>query len=105
MNDAKTIAETIFREESGRIVASLIRLSGSFDLAEEAMQESFASALANWPAHGIPRNPAAWITAVAHRKLIDHARRQGTRTEKQDTLQYETKKSMVMTIFPRTNYP
>ena len=93
MTDAKTIAEAVFRQESGRIVASLIRLSGSFDLAEEAMQDAFASALVNWPARGIPDKPGAWITAVAHRKLIDYARRQGTRTEKQDALLYETKKT------------
>jgi RNA polymerase sigma-70 factor (ECF subfamily) len=90
VTDAKTIAEAVFREQAGRIVASLIRLSGSFDLAEEAMQDAFASALVNWPARGIPRNPGAWITAVAHRKLIDYARRQTTRTEKQDALEYET---------------
>ncbi|MFZ0820238.1 MAG: RNA polymerase sigma factor [Candidatus Acidiferrales bacterium] len=94
MTDARAIAEAVFREESGRIVASLIRLSGSFDLAEEAMQDSFASALANWPLRGIPRKPAAWITAVAHRKLIDHVRRQSTRTDKQDALLYETKNTM-----------
>ena len=93
MTDAKTIAEAVFRQESGRIVASLIRLSGSFDLAEEAMQDAFASALVNWPARGIPDKPGAWITSVAHRKLIDYARRQGTRTEKQDALLYETKKT------------
>jgi RNA polymerase sigma-70 factor, ECF subfamily len=93
VNDAKTIAEAVFREEGGRIVASLIRLSGSFDLAEEAMQDAFASALANWPMRGIPDKPGAWITAVAHRKLIDYARRQATRNEKQDALQYETKKT------------
>ena len=93
MTDAKTIAEAVFRQESGRIVASLIRLSGSFDLAEEAMQDAFAAALVNWPARGIPDKPGAWITAVAHRKLIDYARRQGTRTEKQDALLYETKKT------------
>jgi RNA polymerase sigma-70 factor, ECF subfamily len=93
VNDAKTIAEAVFREEGGRIVASLIRLSGSFDLAEEAMQDAFASALANWPMRGIPEKPGAWITAVAHRKLIDYTRRQGTRNEKQDALQYETKKT------------
>jgi RNA polymerase sigma-70 factor (ECF subfamily) len=87
--DAKSAAEKVFREESGRIVASLIRMSGSFDLAEEAMQEAFASALAHWPARGIPEKPGAWITAVAHRKLIDFARRQGTRNEKQDALEYE----------------
>jgi len=91
--DAKTIAEKTFREESGRIISSLIRISGSFDLAEEAIQDSFASALVNWPARGIPAKPAAWITAVAHRKIIDYARRRGTRNEKQDALLYETKTS------------
>jgi len=92
VNDAKSIAEQIFREESGRITASLIRLSGSFDLAEEAMQDAFASALVSWPACGIPDKPAAWITAVAHRKIIDYVRRQNTRTEKQDALEYEIRK-------------
>jgi len=86
---AKAAAERVFREESGRIVASLIRISGSFDLAEEAMQEAFASALTHWPERGIPAKPGAWITAVAHRKLIDGARRQKTRTESQDALGYE----------------
>ena len=54
------------------------------------MQESFASALASWPVHGIPGNPAAWITTTAQRKLIDAARREQTRREKQDSLRYET---------------
>lgn len=93
MTDARTIAETVFREQAGRIIASLIRLSGSFDLAEEAMQDAFASALVNWPARGVPDNPGAWITAVAHRKLIDYARRQTTRIEKQNALEHETKKA------------
>ena len=87
--EATAAAERVYREESGRIVASLIRISGSFDLAEEAMQEAFASALARWPERGIPEKPGAWITAVAHRKLIDFARRQKTRTESQDALGYE----------------
>jgi RNA polymerase sigma-70 factor, ECF subfamily len=91
VNDAKNIAETVFREESGRIMASLIRLSGSFDLAEEALQDAFASALASWPARGVPDKPGAWITAVAHRKLIDYARRQTTRIEKQDALKHATR--------------
>src|SRR5215472_9025091 len=84
-------AESVFRQESGRIIATLIRISGSFDRAEEAMQEAFASALASWPETGLPQNPAAWITAAAHRKLIDESRRQKTRLEKQDSLQYETR--------------
>ena len=90
MADAKTVAEAVFRQESGRIIATLIRLFGSFDLAEEAMQEAFASALLHWSTRGVPDNPAAWITAAAHRKLIDHMRRERTRREKQDPLLYET---------------
>lgn len=90
MNETEAIVEAVFRQESGRIIATLIRLAGSFDLAEEAMQEAFAAALTNWPAKGVPDNPAAWITAVAHRKLIDRGRRERTRREKQDPLQYET---------------
>src|SRR5215471_6221819 len=87
--DARTMAEVVFREEHGRIIATLIRISGSFDRAEEAMQEAFASALVAWSETGIPRNPAAWITATAHRKLIDGSRRERTRRDKQDALRYE----------------
>jgi len=90
MADIRAAAESVFREESGRIIAGLIRISGSFDRAEEALQEAFTSALASWPVQGIPRNPAAWIMAVAQRKLIDAARRERTRLEKQDALKYET---------------
>ncbi len=80
-SDIRAAAESVFRQESGRILASLIRLSGSFDRAEEAMQEAFASALASWPGKGIPQNPGAWITAAAHRKLIDAVRRERTRRD------------------------
>ena len=90
MKEIEAIVETVFRQESGRIIATLIRLAGSFDRAEEAMQEAFASAIANWPAKGVPDNPGAWITAVAHRKLIDQGRRERIRREKQDAIQYET---------------
>ena len=90
MNDVRSIAEALFRQESGRIIATLIRLTGSFDIAEEAMQEAFASALATWPEKGVPDKPGAWITTVAHRRIIDHVRREQTRREKQDPLLYET---------------
>src|ERR1700756_4275128 len=89
--NANIVAESVFRQESGRIVATLIRISGSFDRAEEAMQEAFASAVMAWPEKGIPLNPAAWITAVAHRKLIDLARHETVRREKQDSLLYESR--------------
>jgi RNA polymerase sigma-70 factor (ECF subfamily) len=88
--DARSLVESVFREESGRILASLIRISGSFDWAEEAMQEAFAAALISWPESGTPQNPPAWITAAAHRKLIDRSRRERTRREKQDSLVYES---------------
>jgi RNA polymerase sigma-70 factor (ECF subfamily) len=81
--------ESVFRSEHGRIIASLIRLCGSFDRAEEAMQEAFAAALRYWAEHGVPDNPAAWITAAAYRKLIDARRRERTRREKQTLLEHE----------------
>ncbi|MGA8596827.1 MAG: RNA polymerase sigma factor [Bryobacteraceae bacterium] len=74
--------ESVFREERSRIIATLIRLCGSFDRAEEAMQEAFASALSSWPEKGIPIKPAAWITAVAERRLIDASRREATQRDK-----------------------
>jgi len=92
MADLQSAVEQVFRRESGRIIAGLIRLSQSFDLAEEAMQDALASALANWPKTGIPANPAAWINAVAQRKLIDYARRDQTRRNNQDQLLYESTK-------------
>src|SRR5882724_8482254 len=89
---ASEILEQVFREEYGRIVATLIRLSGSFDLAEESLQEAFASAAANWEKDGAPRNPGAWLTTVAHRKLLDAVRREKTKAEKQPALEYESER-------------
>ncbi len=79
--------ERVFREEYGRIIATLIRLS-SFDLAEESLQEAFAAAVTAWARDGVPHNPGAWLTTVAHRKLLDVVRREKTKTEKQPQLEY-----------------
>jgi RNA polymerase sigma-70 factor, ECF subfamily len=79
----------VFRREHGRIVATLIRLCGSFDLAEEAMQDAFAAAIIDWPEHGTPESPAAWITTAARRKLIDALRRERTRRQQQGAIGYE----------------
>src|ERR1700728_2011381 len=89
MHDHRATVEAVFRSESGRIIAGLIRISHSFDLAEEAMQDAFAAAVMSWQAEGIPDNPAAWITATARRKLIDYARREQTRRNNEDQLLYE----------------
>jgi len=79
--------ERIYREESGRILATLIRLLGSFDLAEEVMQEAFAAALEQWPKRGIPDNPRAWLVSTAHHKGVDMLRRRTRFDAKRDELQ------------------
>ncbi len=89
MASTHELIEAVYRRESGKILAGLIRLAGSFDRAEEAMQEGFAAALARWPEGGIPDNPAAWITRVAQRKLVDAARRERTHRGKEAELQRE----------------
>ncbi len=89
MHDHRATVEAVFRSESGRIIAGLIRISRSFDLAEEAMQDAFAAAVVSWQADGVPDNPAAWITATARRKLIDYARREQTRRDNEGQLLYE----------------
>jgi RNA polymerase sigma-70 factor (ECF subfamily) len=66
----------IFREESGRSVATLIRIFGDIDLAEDAVQEAFALALRRWPTDGLPPNPGGWITTTARNRAIDHLRRE-----------------------------
>ena len=90
MARANETLEQVFREEYGRIISTLIRTSGSFDLAEEALQEAFTSAASVWERDGAPRNPGAWLTTVAHRKLLDAVRREKTRTDKQAEVEYET---------------
>ena len=66
----------IFREESGRSVATMVRIFGDIDLAEDAVQEAFAIALRRWPVHGLPSNPGGWITTTARNRAIDHLRRE-----------------------------
>ena len=90
MSQAREKLEQVFREEYGRIIATLIRISGSFDLAEEALQEAFISAASKWALEGTPNNPGAWLTTVAHRRLLDAFRRDKTHTDKQTEIAFET---------------
>ena len=90
MSRAQDTLEQVFREEYGRLIATLIRISGSFDLAEEALQEAFTAATAKWEVEETPHNPAAWLTTVAHRRLLDALRRDKTRTDKQAEIVYES---------------
>jgi RNA polymerase sigma-70 factor (ECF subfamily) len=72
----------VFREETGRLVAGLVRFLRDFDLAEELVQEALVSALETWPISGIPDNPAAWLTTTARRKAIDRLRRESRYRDK-----------------------
>src|SRR5690606_33562296 len=67
--------ESVYRAESGRVLATLIRVLGDFDLAEEALQDAFASAMEQWPRDGIPANPRAWLVSAGRFKAIDTLRR------------------------------
>jgi RNA polymerase sigma-70 factor (ECF subfamily) len=77
---------TLHRREYGRILASLIRAVGDFDLAEDALQEAFAVALTQWPAQGPPQHPVAWLLTTAGHKAIDQQRRQALAERKRDDI-------------------
>jgi RNA polymerase sigma-70 factor (ECF subfamily) len=87
LGDSAEQVGRVFRHESGRATASLIRVLGDFDLAEDAVQEAFVVALQVWPERGIPENPGAWITTTARNKAIDRLRRERRGTEKLEELQ------------------
>jgi RNA polymerase sigma-70 factor (ECF subfamily) len=87
VSEASEVVDRLFRRESGRAVATLIRVLGDFDLAEEAVQEAFAIALDRWPVQGIPDNPGAWITTTARNRAIDRLRRERRGREKTDDVQ------------------
>ncbi len=74
-----TAIERAYRESSGRAVATLVRLFGDIDLAEEAVQEAFAVAAERWPATGVPPNPGGWIVTTARNKALDRLRRESSR--------------------------
>ena len=75
--------DRVFREEQGRVVATLTRRLGDIDLAEEAAQEAYLIALQRWPETGLPPNPGAWLTTTAHNRAIDRIRRESTRDSRQ----------------------
>ena len=78
--------EKLHREESGRVLATLIRLLGDFDLAEETLQEAYAAALQQWPSQGAPANPRAWLISTARHKAIDRLRRNRRFESKRDEI-------------------
>jgi RNA polymerase sigma-70 factor (ECF subfamily) len=82
----RELLDSLYRVDSGRILATLIRLLGDFDLAEEAMHEAFATALSLWPRNGVPDNPRPWLISTARFKVIDTLRRRARFDASQDEL-------------------
>jgi RNA polymerase sigma-70 factor (ECF subfamily) len=74
--------DAIFRREAGRCTATLIRILGDVDLAEDAVAEAFAVAAERWPADGVPPNPGGWITTTARNRALDRLRRESTRDDR-----------------------
>lgn len=84
---ARETLETVFRRERSQILAVLIRLTGDFSLAEDALQEAFAEALARWPADGVPPRPGGWITTTARNRAVDVVRRARTFRRRAEALE------------------
>ena len=82
--DARAAAENVYRSESRRVFATLVRLLGDFDLAEEALHDAFRAALEQWPREGVPSNPRAWLVSAGRFKAIDGIRRRAKFTAMDD---------------------
>jgi len=85
----RTAIETLYRTESRRVLATLIRLLGDFDLAEEALQHAFAAALEQWPHDGVPGNPRAWLVSAGRFNAIDRIRRRARFDASQVAIAYQ----------------
>jgi RNA polymerase sigma-70 factor, ECF subfamily len=93
--DTTTAIDSIYRSDWGRIVATLIRFFGDFDMAEESAQEAFAAAVEQWPLAGVPEFPRAWIIQTARHKAIDRIRR---RTRFEEKLESQVAAGLIQTV-------
>src|SRR5438067_10720626 len=82
MQSGRAAVERVFREEYGRLIASLVRRFGDIDIAEEAAGDALVTALERWPASGVPANPGGWLTTTAGNRAIDRIRRENQRDAK-----------------------
>jgi len=106
LTDAYAAVDAVYRSDWGRIVATLIRLHGDFDIAEEAAQEAFAVAADQWMASGIPEHPRAWIIQTARHKIIDRIRRQKNFAEKsQSYARSEMDRVVVEPNYEKSDFP
>src|SRR6266536_60517 len=85
-DEARKTVEAVYRSESRRVFATLVRLLGDFDLAEEALHDAFTSAMEQWPRDGVPGNPRAWLISAGRFKAIDAMRRRARFDESLEAL-------------------
>src|SRR6185312_7149178 len=95
LTDARAAVDAVYRSDWGRIVATLIRFFGDFDMAEEAAQEAFAAAVEQWSQSGVPEFPRAWIIQTARHKAIDRIRR---RTRFENKLESYVTSGLIQTV-------
>jgi len=106
LTDAYAAVDAVYRSDWGRIVATLIRLFGDFDVAEEAAQEAFAAAADQWMASGIPEFPRAWIIQTARHKIIDRIRRESRFAEKSESYaKSEAERMVVEPSYEKSDFP
>src|SRR5271170_1444214 len=79
--------ESLYREEWRRVLATTVRLTGDFDLSEEAVQDAFVAALEQWPRDGAPASPYAWLVSTARNRVVDQLRRRARFLEKQTEIE------------------
>jgi len=99
------VLDDVFREEWGRVLATLVRLLGDIELAEDAAQEAFLTAAERWPRDGKPANPSGWLIATARNRAIDRIRRERTLTEKTTQMGWATVDVSEDTMDERTAFP
>src|SRR6187455_2005760 len=103
---ANAAVDAVYSSDWGRIVATLIRLFGDFDVAEEAAQEAFAAAADQWMVSGIPEFPRAWIIQTARLKIIDRIRRETRFAEKSESYaKSETERMVVEPSYEKSDFP
>ncbi len=100
-NDAVVAA---WRAESARLVGALTRVTGDVELAEDLTQDALVAALEQWPAHGVPENPAAWLMTTAKRRAVDHFRRADTLRRKVAELEHGREEATVADLFSQVDF-
>jgi RNA polymerase sigma-70 factor (ECF subfamily) len=100
-----SVLEQVFRDDWGRVLASLVGFLGDIELAEDAAQEAFATAATRWPRNGLPANPTGWLITTARNRAIDRIRRDRTGAAKTEQLKREQREGWEKAVDETTTFP